>query len=83
MRRQDRDIHIQRQVDGLCAKYREKMLQNRDAVSWSAFDSKLRQICGSSQEAKKYMINAGYKYPDVLAEYAQEYGRAEYDSVLP
>jgi hypothetical protein len=74
MRKQDREIHIQKQVNELFAKYREKMLQNRDNVSWRGFDSKLRQICGSSQEVKKYAVSAGDKYPDVLAEYAQEYG---------
>ena len=74
MRRQDLDTHIQKQVDELFAKYREKMFQNRDAVSWSVFDGRLVQICGNSQEGKKYAINASYKYPDVFAEYAQEHG---------
>ena len=82
MRKQDREIHIQRQVNELFAKYREKMLQNRDAVSWSVFDGRLRQICGSSQAAKKYAVSAGYAHVDVLREYAKEYGCAEYDRVL-
>ena len=34
MKKQDREIHIQRQVNELFAKYREKMLQNRDDASW-------------------------------------------------
>ena len=74
MRKQDLDIHIQKQVDELFAKYREKMFQNRDAVSWRVFDGRLVQICGNSQAAKKYAFNASYKYQDVFAEYAQEYG---------
>ena len=56
MRSQDRDIHIQKQVDELFAKYREKMSQDRDAVSWSVFDDRLMQKSGSSQEAKKWIV---------------------------
>ena len=84
MRNQDRENQRCRSVRELFAEYRQRM-ENGEIISWSQFDGRLTAICspvGDYQQAKQYVISAGYAYPDVFKEYARAFPCTEYDYVL-